>query len=209
MILVGFGCSFTYGSELESPDIDPNDRRAFNRHRESHVWLGLLSKRFGYSFDNRAEPANSNYAIAQQVTEYVRVNAEHYREFVVCIAWSAHPRFSWYDNKWTHNGFADNDWALSAREWLTRSTDASHNMFTTNAKLIVNSVCAYHNVKLLQFNALGDHKSEPYSNYFCNGTTMADSLNPEHFASGGHPNELGHEVWTNNLAEWITSKGLL
>ena len=70
MKLVGFGCSFTYGSELVDPDIDPADYWANTRYRESNVWLGQLAKLLGTAWDNRAEPANSNFAIAQQVADY-------------------------------------------------------------------------------------------------------------------------------------------
>lgn len=220
MKLVGFGCSFTYGSELIDPEIDEWDQHYSNRrYRESHVWLGLLAERFGCTFDNRAEPANSNYAIAQQVTEYLNINQNHLSDVIICVAYTERTRMSWYDGHWTHNGFAKDkhDWELSAREWIIRSTDKSHDMFTENAKLIVNSVCKYYNTPLVQFNALGTHKIQPYTNYLANGITMDGWLkqlqkerNKTYFASGGHPNEAGHYVWVDEIMNnWIKSNNLL
>ena len=227
MKLVGFGCSFTYGSELIDPNIDEWDQHYSNiKYRESHVWLGLLAKRLGCTFDNRAEPANSNYAIGQQVTEYIRSNQENLADITICIAWTERTRMSWYDDHWTHNGFAGEQkgWSDSAREWVLKHTSQSLDMFTDNAKLIANSVCHYYNVPIIQFNALGKHRSDPYTNYLLNGGSMdsylrrkQEELNRDHevleevnyFASGMHPNERGHEVWTDQLVDWIKGNNLV
>jgi hypothetical protein len=216
MKLVGFGCSFTFGSELQSPNLDPNDFWANTRYREEHVWLGVLAERFGCEFDNLAEPANSNFAIGQQVTEYLSNNQDN---ITVCVAWTVPTRMSWYDDRWTHNGFVTDQtgWTASCREWITKHTDKSLKMYTENAKLIVNSVCKYYNVPLIQFNALGSHTNKPYTNYLANGGTMdgwlkqcQDERNKTYFANGGHPNEDGHRAWVDDvLGEWITAKKLL
>ena len=71
MRLIGFGCSWTYGSELYDPDIGGEYHKQNIPFRESNCWLGRLANRLGYEFDNRAEPANSNFAIAQQIAQYL------------------------------------------------------------------------------------------------------------------------------------------
>jgi len=207
--LVGFGCSFTYGSELQSPEIDLGDHWANTRYRESHCWLGLLAKRIGCEFDNRAEPANSNMAIAQQIADYFINLRDPSESIVICIGWSEHTRMSWYSDHWTHNGFAgeQDGWFASAKEWVTFSTKQSHEMFTQNAKLIANSICKAHDVSILQFNALGKHRTTQYDNYFIDGASMDSTLKSAEqedsrldlFASGGHPNQAGHEYFTKRL----------
>jgi hypothetical protein len=205
--LVGFGCSFTYGSELQSPDIDPNDHWANTRYRQKHCWLGQLAKRFDCEYDNLAEPANSNMAIAQQVANYF-LNTRNPNEYIViCVAWTERTRFSWYDGSWTHNGFVKDEWGSSCKEWVIKSTSNSHDMWTYNAKLMVNSVCKAYGVPILQFNALGQHSVREYDNYFINGSSMdsvlkrAEQEDPRLnlFASGGHPNEQGHLYFTKRL----------
>jgi hypothetical protein len=207
--LVGFGCSFTYGSELQAPNVPWDRHHANTRYRESKCWLGLLANKFQCEYDNRAEPANSNFAIAQQVADYFINLRDPSEPIAICIGWSERTRMSWYSDHWTHNGFAgeQDGWFASTKEWVTFSTNASHSMFTQNAKLIVNSICQAHAVPILQFNALGIHEPTRYANYFADGASMdsmlkraaQDDESLDLFASGGHPNEAGHEYFTKRL----------
>ena len=207
MKLVGFGCSFTYGSELVDSAIGKEYHHANTRYRNEHVWLGQLAKRFDCEYDNLAEPANSNMAIAQQVANYFLNTRNPSESIVVCVAWTERTRFSWYDESWTHNGFVEKDWSGSCKDWVIKSTSNSHDMWTNNAKLMVNSICKAHSVPVLQFNALGRHSVSKYDNYFINGSSMdsvlkrAEQEDPRLnlFASGGHPNEQGHEYFTKRL----------
>lgn len=210
MKLVGFGCSFTYGTELVNPDIDPNDHWANVRYRESNVWLGQLAELLDATWDNRAEPANSNYAIQYQFADWFNNTRNTNERVIVCIAWSEPQRFSWLDETWTHNSTVRNDekFLHSRKDWIISNVD--HSYWTDAAKLFVNSVCKLHNIPMLQFNALGVHKSTQYDNYFLDGLTMESVLRDAQrgddrlnlFASGGHPNELGHEYFTIRLHEF-------
>lgn len=163
----------------------------------------------GCKCDNRAEPANSNMAIAQQIADYFINLRDPNEPIAICIGWSECTRMSWYSDHWTHNGFAgeQDGWFASAKEWVTFSTDQSHRMFTENAKFIANSICTANSVPVLQFNALGKHNTTGYSNYFADGASMNSMLKHAEqeddrlnlFASGGHPNEQGHEYFTKRL----------
>ena len=227
MKLVGFGCSFTYGSELVDPEIDGTfdeksqsivwDRHYANtRYREQHCWLGKLAKLLDATWDNRAEPANSNFAIAQQVADYFIKTRNPDEKIVVCVGWTERTRMSWYDDHWTHNGFANDKqgWTRSAKEWVLNSNGASHDMFTDNAKLLINSICKAHGVPILQFNALGTHKPTTYPNYFIDGVSMDSMLKRaaqedsrlDLVASGGHPNEAGHEYFTIRLHDFAKER---
>ena len=48
MKLVGFGCSFTFGSELLDPSLKDNQDFYYlnKKYRENKVWLGQLAKYF-------------------------------------------------------------------------------------------------------------------------------------------------------------------
>lgn len=219
MKLLGFGCSFTYGSELQSPDVDPEDHWGNTRYRNEHSWLGLLAKRLDCEYDNLAQPANSNFAIAQQVADYV-LNTLADEPVTICVGWTERTRMSWlgegwtHNNgqgfTWTHNGFvtAKTGWTASAKEWVLNSTDRSHQAYTDNAKLMVNSICAAQGIPILQFNAIGRiHPATTYPNYYIDGSTMDSMLKRaaqdderlDLFAEGGHPNEAGHEYFTKRL----------
>ena len=217
MKLVGFGCSFTYGSELVNPDLDFQDadfHHMNTRYRQRHCWLGCLANKLGATFDNRAEPANSNYAIQYQFADWFNNNRNPSERVVVCVAWTALPRFSWLDDTWTHNGTVRNDekFLHSRKDWIT--SDVDHNYWTDAAKLFVNSVCKLNSIPILQFNALGVHKPAQYDNYFCTGLTMESVLKDAQqsdprlhlLASGGHPNEAGHEYFTIRLHDFAKER---
>lgn len=226
MKLVGFGCSFTYGSELVDPEVGTEFHHENTRYRESNVWLGRLANKLDVTWDNLAEPANSNFAIAQQVADYFLNTRNPDEKIVVCVGWTNRTRMSWlgkgwtHNNgqgfTWTHNGFAGDEhgWAKSAREWVLNSNSESHDMFTHNAKLMVNSICSANNVPILQFNALGEHKSTNYPNYFIDGVSMdsmikramQDDPRLDLVASDGHPNEAGHEYFTIRLHDFAKQR---
>jgi hypothetical protein len=215
MKLVGFGCSFTYGSELVDPNIDEDSHHAHTRYRNKNVWLGRLADNLGYQFDNLAEPANSNFAIAQQVSNYFLNTYDPQDKIIICLGWTAKTRMSWYSTNWVHNGFAGNEygWYRSAREWVNNSTEESHNLYTDNAKFIVNNICKSMNTPIIQFNAIGHHKTTQYPNYFIDGNSMdsmirramAEDERLDLIAKDGHPNEAGHEYFTIRLTEFVKS----
>ena len=214
MKLVGFGCSFTYGSELFDPEIGTEFHHANTRYRERNVWLGQLAKLLGVTWDNRAEPANSNYAIQYQFADWFNNNRDLDETVAVCIGWSEPQRFSWLDDTWTHNGAVRNNekFLHSRKDWIVSNVD--HDYWTEAAKLFVNSVCKLHNIPVLQFNATGTHKSTSYDNYFLDGLTMESVLKDAQqsddrldlFASGGHPNEAGHEYFTIRLHDFAKER---
>lgn len=215
MKLVGFGCSFTYGSELVNPSIGKDNHHANTRYRNKNVWLGRLANNLGYQFDNLAEPANSNFAIAQQVSNYFLNTYDPQDKIIICLGWTAKTRMSWYSTNWVHNGFAGNEygWYRSCREWVNNSTEESHNLYTDNAKFIVNNICKSMNIPIIQFNAIGHHKTTQYPNYFIDGNSMdgmirramAEDNRLNLTAKDGHPNEAGHEYFTIRLTEFVKS----
>ena len=220
MKLVGFGCSFTFGSELLDPSLkDSQDFYYLNKkYRENKVWLGQLAKYFDAEMDNLSQPANSNYAIAQQIAEYVRKNNDSLHDVVICVAYTEKTRMSWYGKEWVHNGVAGEQKGFfrSAKEWVSTCTHDSHNLFTENTKLIVNSICKVKNIPLIQFNALGSHPPTDYENYFIDGASMDSFLKQERekldknfFAKGGHPNEEGHEFFTKRLYNFAKERIIL
>jgi len=216
MKLVGFGCSFTYGSELIDPNIVEQHHHSNTRYRHNNVWLGRLADNLGYNFDNLAEPANSNFAIAQQVSNYFLNRYDPQDKIIICIGWTEKTRMSWYtDNSWTHSGFARDKqrWPNSLREWVIKSDNESYNMYTENAKFIVNNICKSIDIPIIQFNALGDHKTTHYPSYFIDGDSMDSMLKRAMrederlglFAKDGHPNEEGHEYFTIRLTDFVKS----
>lgn len=215
MRLVGFGCSWTFGSELHDPNISNENHHANTRYRNNNVWLGRLANRLNCEFDNHGEPANSNFAIAQQVSQYFLNNHNESEKIIVCVGWTAKLRMSWYGPGWIHNGFAhkESGWFYSNKEWTTNSTEETFDMYTDNAKLFVNSICNSKNIPILQFNAIGEHKATNYDNYFIDGSTMDAMLKRSmkeddrnnFFCKGDHPNEEGHEYFTIRLTDFVKS----
>jgi hypothetical protein len=87
-----------------------------------------------------------------------------------------------------------------------------------------NALLENYGVPYVQFNALDHHKgyegripkavSVPeYHNCFMGNQNMHDWLREQHgdgvFAGGEHPNERGHELWTQQLIPYLDSKVLM
>jgi hypothetical protein len=217
MKLVGFGCSITFGSELYHPDVNIDDFHGNTKYREAHSWLGQLGSRFNCSStDNLSQPANSNFAIGQQVANYF-LTTTYDPEVVICIGWTHQARMSWLSGKkWVHNGFIDKIFSQSHKEWVANTNENDHLILSNNAKFAVNSMCASRGTRLIQFSACGSAAYNPYNLYYLNGTTMQEYLSKRgkelgrnYFADGGHPNELGHAEFTEIMAEWVQAKKLL
>ena len=212
MKLVGFGCSFTYGSELLEPGGSWDQHHANTRYREANCWLGVLAEMWSATHNNRAEPANSNYAIQYQFAQWFATRDPN-EPTVVCVAWTDPSRFSWLDDRWYHSGEIRNSgeqhFKESRKDWV--NSDVDNSVWTDSAKLFVNSVCTAHNIPILQFNALGEHGASQYTNYFgvINMRDFLVSEGTDMLASGGHPNEKGHRYFTKRLYDFAKERIIL
>ena len=230
MKLVGFGCSFTYGSELMDPELEDDYDRHYDNipYREKHCWLGQLAEMLDCSFDNRASPASSNYSIQEEFADWFDGRLPDSND-VICIGWTNHLRTSWWsddDQRWVHDGFIRNEdeklFHDSFKEWLTLSYDRNSTE-TNHAKLFVNSVCQANNIKIVQFNALPNIPT-PYefTNFHQGDQNMQNVLRNEELrlvgsrkqkknflAPGDHPNEAGHKHYAKMLHSWIEAKNIV
>ena len=224
MKLVGFGCSFTYGSELMDPELEDDYDRHYDNipYREKHCWLGQLAEMLDCSFDNRASPASSNYSIQEEFADWFDGRLPDSND-VICIGWTNHLRTSWWsddDQRWIHDGFIRNEdeklFHDSFKEWLALSYERNATI-TNHAKLFVNSVCQANNIKIVQFNALCNIPT-PYEfiNFHQGDQNMqnvlrneGDRLNKDFLAPGEHPNEAGHKHYAKMLHSWIEAKNIV
>ena len=221
MTLVGFGCSFTYGSELIDPKLlDVWDRHTDNTlYREQCSWLGQLAQRLNTKAINLAEPASSNYSIQEKFSDYVHDN--DCISTAICVGWTSHMRHSWWsdaDSRWVHDGFIRHEqeelFKDSFKEWLLLSHERSINV-TRSAKLFVSAVCEQRNIPLIQFDALHNIKSDitPFHQQGRNMYEVLEQegkrLDKEFLSLGGHPNEAGHAHYAKLLHGWIKAKNLV
>ena len=230
MKLIGFGCSFTYGSELLDPSILWDRHHENTQYREKRVWLGQLAERLNCNYLNLAEPACSNYAISHIFYNWLVTNDP--QDCIVCVAWTSADRMSWWNDEWVHDGFIRNEqesrFKNTFKEWLTLSH--SHcDIVTSQAKLFVNSVCEARQIPIIQFDALDNvNDKNKYSNYHQRGLSMKQCLKNEQkrlnrpgppadgklikktfLADGNHPNEAGHAYYVKLLAGWIRGRKIL
>ncbi len=224
MKLVGFGCSFTYGSELMDPELEESwDRHYLNKpYREKYSWLGQLAELLGYEFDNYGSPSGSNLSIQESFADWFD-NRSPDNTDIVCVAWTNHLRHSWWsddEQRWIHDGFIryNNEklFHASFKEWLTLSYNRCKQE-TQHAKLFVNSVCQANNIKIIQFNALPNvnniHKLDNFHQGDQNMQNVlrneSKSLEKNFLAAGEHPNEAGHKHYAKMLHSWIEAKKLV
>ena len=165
MKFVGFGCSFTYGSELHDPEVESEFHWANTRYRERHCWLGQLAARAGGTWDNWGQPSGSNYSTQFEFARWFERSYSPDEPVVVAVAWTAPYRMSWWDDardRYVHDGFLRNHgvadfgnvtpedapFVPAFKTWLTNSSGNSDRI-TSAAKLFVNSVCTARNLSLI------------------------------------------------------------
>ena len=225
MKLIGFGCSFTYGSELINPELEKYNYSFWDRHHENtpyrqrHVWLGQLADQLGYEYVNYAEPSCSNYAISQIFYDFMYGYLKDTSDpIIVCVGWTHADRMSWWDKGWVHDGFirynSESRFKNSFKDWL--AYPERNKRTTDHAKMFVNSVCALNNIPIIQFDAIRNINARDYPNFFMKGTAMdlclereGERLGRNFLASGGHPNELGHAYYVKLLLEWAKAKKIV
>lgn len=215
MILVGFGCSITEGSNLAE---DPSKNYDYNTpYRLQNCWLGQLSQLVGATYLNLADAGGSNFFISQQVAQFVNYEMHQYsdHQIVFCIAWTEVDRTSWWNEhtfKWVHSKHVELKiekvmFRDTFKEWVlhSRGDEASGNQaLTDSAKLFVNSFCEANNIPIIQFNALGNHRIyHKHKNYYLPESNTQDYLTAEHLLPCRHPNELGHEEIATRLHNFI------
>jgi len=193
-----------YGSEL----VPPNATTWHDTIKYQHdkCFLGLLGpnenlahpggtmKSMFYAFMNHAETASPD-------TFYVFAFTDPSRE-----SWYDSTDREWKHSSWITNGTNANNvnrFDNSYKDYVTHtwSEEYERMQYVTMASAMMNTAKAK-GFKYIGFNSLPAYSIND-KNMFWSGTCMKDHLLPNHFASGGHPNEEGHIWIAERVKEFI------
>lgn len=198
--IVGFGCSWMYGSEL----IDPND-----------TFLSLLGEN-----ENLSDPGNTLHGMFHSFMEHQQsYQANDIKLYVFSLTDSS--RQSWYNNTdhtWEHSSWIQHDkdsiFYQDQKNYVVNSEceelrKITHRTITTS---IINT-CKQRGFKYVMFNALPNPNTGRDDNFLWSTTSMKDALDREqlkggknYYHEGGHPNELGHKWIANVLQDFIDNR---
>ena len=233
--LVAFGCSWTFGDELEDPALvhekeNPRYWDMNTQYRLDHCYAGLIAKHYGWEHENHAFPGHSLVSIRDAVVWYVKNRDLTNTMFVVghTESW----RWSWHNNahktgpgdpEW--NKHIHSSWLLYNKTDYTKPWQDTYRSYVDDqlceelqinnkdqTLLLLDSLSARYNIPVIQYDMLEtlpgiiSVPSHVYPTENARSMIIDTGEKPRSvFASGRHPNEKGHEIIANRLIEYIDS----
>lgn len=178
--LVAFGCSWTYGDELEDPQLQLGDSiqgrqrdNLLKQYRLDHCFAGLTAEHYGLELENLAFPGASAESIRYTLQWWLD-NNEHKQDALIIVGHTNASRQSWFNpqhvisesdpgwNRHLHgvwlqkpNPDIDNNWFELQKLWLGMSYHKDWAVH--NYKQVLNAfdyVRIRWNIPVLQFNCL-------------------------------------------------------
>jgi hypothetical protein len=222
------GCSWTYGSELLNPVIQPAGDHFQPLHqqwREQHAWPAQVARLLDVAVCNASEPGSSNARILRTaMQDLTRLKLQGFRPLAV-IAWSEIGRFELNNGtvwqqfvgpmdrerlpfiedmmaRWWHDPALIEAWCVQAVAMAQFCTLMQIPLLMTFAfertQLVLSDMMRHRRCADL-LACVRDHvKPEQH----CLNTSMQSVLNSFtekiQYGPGGHPLEYGHEI----LAQW-------
>ena len=222
------GCSWTYGSELVDPSVQPTGSHFQPVHdtwRQEHAWPGLLSKILDLGLTNGSAPGGSNHRVLRtSIQDLARLRSQGYRPMAV-IAWSEIQRFElnngtvWEQfispndrerlpfieemmGKWWHDPALIENWCVEAISLASVCHQMDIPLFMTFAfertQYVFSDMMRHRRCADL----LTVVREQVQPEQHCLNTSMQSVLRSftekVEYGPGGHPLDYGHEI----LAQW-------
>ena len=225
--LVAFGCSWTFGDELEDPALaDQKDNPRYwdmnSPYRMQHNYAGLLAQHYNLEYINHAFPGASLDSMRDAMTWYTKHHDMSNTFFVIGLTESW--RTSWHnaqhrvgkgDPEW--NRHVNSAWLLHGSGNYSSSWQHTFRAYMEDqlceelqykrleqTLLFFDGISARYNTPMIQVNMLEalpnviGVRTHAYPDECA--THYLDQWKPKDvLARGGHPNEKGHE----HVADWL------
>ena len=219
--LIAVGCSWTYGTELHE------------EHRLTKSYSALVAKHYGLQLDNCGFPGASLESM-RSVLHWHLKNTTGLDDTLWLVGLTDSTRKSWYNAIGKDSGYNFNfnqperpwnnhvhsiwlkhhdlninpSWYKLNKLWTANCYSAEwaeQNYWETVTAF--ESIKYSHNSKVVQFNCM----INPYknANVINTDSSFRQMLNKQHFASGKHPNEIGHEIISKHLINHIDCANIL
>lgn len=224
--IVTFGCSWTYGDELQ----DPTSNIDVDEYRMKHVWGNLIAEHHGWKFENHGYPGASLTSIRDSITWYVAT--QDITDVIFLVGLTEPNRQSWYNNKHEKNDIdpswmnhVHSNWVIDNESSYSKLWQHAFKSFLLDQQckewmvsnfnqtvMLIDGIAARYNIPVVQFNMLNEVLDgiTPKSLYWPE-YNMGEYLD-EHYIRGdkvwapqGHPNELGHKIISKKLISHIDS----
>jgi lysophospholipase L1-like esterase len=210
--LVTFGCSWTYGDELD------------DRHND--VWGALIAKELGIEFDNQGYPGASLTSMRHGFVSYIKDKKYNPRTLMM-FGLTSPSRQSWYNNRrpkddyhpyWmSHNDstkMIDDEynyselWQATLKTFVTQTECRQFVIRNFNQSVMLfDGVSKTHGIPTIQFNMFDEVLDgvKPPTLFMpeYNLGEYLDDTKEDVWKPGGHPNERGHELIAQKLLEHI------
>jgi len=230
--LVAFGCSWTYGDELEDPGLQLGNsiqgkRRdhLIQQYRLEQSFPGLVANHYNLQLDNYGFPGASEESIRYALNWYLKNH--NLEDTIIIVAHTDPARKSWFNtqindppwNRYMHspwlkapNPDIDDHWYQLQKLWLGMCyhQDWVSNNFQETVRLF-DWVRLKFSIPVIQIKALKSRESPDIDNFLYADTSMQEILTDckEPFFPGGHPTESGHKILSKHLIDYIDSAKLV
>lgn len=210
--LVGFGCSWIQGDEIDHPTAIPGTKE-HRVYRETNCFLGQLGVQLGLCVENRGISGSSLQSTLWEFSRWARTTKDQ-SKYLVLIGLTDDARMSWWNgpnrdsekyggdymhNHWDHPGHM---WHEFIRWHSVMCDDLDYRaMNYWTATNFFDSYCAKHQISLLQINVFRPTNIVHLDSIHDPEWNMRGAMQPDHLAPGRHPNEHGAK-W---LADYFTS----
>lgn len=218
--VVGFGCSWIHGDEIDHPTADPGSKE-HREYREKNCFLGQLADKLGLECENRGISGGS---LQSTIWEFSKWNQQSIdpENWLVIIGLTESSRASWWNgpnrtaqryggdymhNHWDHPG---HKWHDFIRWHMVNCDDLdlqSINYWT--AVNFFDSFCRIRSIPILQINVFPSPMLIDLPSVYDARFNMRSSLAPDQLAIGRHPNKLGAEWLAEHFTSVIKSRKLL
>jgi len=220
--VVGFGCSWIHGDEIEHPTAEPGSKE-YRVYREQNCTLGQLGKLFGkkVKVENYGIGGGSLQSTQWEFSRWCYRN-DIKDDTLVVIGLTEASRMSWWNgpNKEAQKfggRYMHNHWVYPGHPWeefvkFYYSNSDEHRLWSINywhAVTFFHNYCSMHNVPLFMFNVFAPPcDMEQVVNSSWNARGYMHSLQHKQkdvLAPGKHPNENGSIILAERLYDMINS----
>lgn len=217
--IVGFGCSWIHGDEIEHPTAEPGSKE-HRLYREKNCTFGQLANLLGIKHDSVrvVNRGISGGSLQSTMWEFTRYRDRIDSNTLVVVGLTESSRQSWYNcddrspymhSHWTHDTHTWNDFIKFYR--VHSDCEQLWRMNYIIATEYFRNYCTVNNIPLLQFKVFPAPCEVPDVPHW-NARGFVQDMHNKHkdcLAPGHHPNEKGSKFLAERLYQTINSAKIL
>jgi hypothetical protein len=218
--LVGFGCSWIHGDEIDHPTASPGTKE-HRVYRESNCFLGQLGAQLGMTVENYGISGSSLQSTLWEFARWAQ-SCEDTSRYLVVIGLTDDARTSWWNGPNRNNvkyggDYMHNHWDHPKHMWhdfirwhavMSDDPDLRAMNYWTTVNFFDN-YCAQHSIPLLQINTFRPTSPVYLPSIYNPEWNMRGAMQSDQLAPGKHPNESGANWLATHFTSDIKSRKIL